>query len=53
MQTLLENYQWMMIIATPFFYLYNGKRGAGLKYLFYVFYPVHLILLFFVGNMLL
>lgn len=43
-------YQWLMIAALPFFLLYNGKRGIGMKYFFYVFYPLHIILLFFIGR---
>lgn len=42
---LTENYQWMMIGALPFMLCYNGKRGRGMKYFFYVFYPLHISIL--------
>ena len=32
--------------------LYNGKRGRGLKWLFYLFYPGHLLLIWLVRTML-
>lgn len=28
--------------------LYNGKRGPSLKYIFYVFYPLHLLILYLI-----
>ncbi len=31
---------------------YNGKRGLSLKYVFYAFYPVHLVVLFLICMML-
>ena len=40
-----ENFNWMMIFALPIILLYNGKRGKDLKYFFYIFYPVHLLIL--------
>ena len=32
--------------------LYNGKKGKGLKWLFYLFYPGHLLLIFIVRTIL-
>jgi TraX protein. len=29
-------------------YSYNGKRGLNLKYIFYVFYPAHLLILYLI-----
>lgn len=38
--------QWGMMFAIPFILLYNGKKGKhGLKYLFYIYYPLHQYLL--------
>lgn len=46
---LYENYQWMMVFSTPLMYLYNGKKGKGIKYLFYIFYPAHIYLLYLIS----
>lgn len=37
--------QWLMIFALPILLLYNGKKGKGFKYLFYIMYPLNIILL--------
>lgn len=29
---------------------YNGKRGLSLKYIFYIFYPAHLLILYLIGH---
>ncbi|MDR5587795.1 MULTISPECIES: TraX family protein [Clostridium] len=48
----LINYQWIMIGALPLMLLYNGQKGKGMKYLFYVYYPVHVYLLYILGILL-
>lgn len=42
--------QWVSMLAVPLLLLYNGTRGrAKMKYVFYVFYPVHLVIIFLIG----
>lgn len=43
------DYQWMMIAALPLILLYNNKKGLGLKFFFYIFYPTHIVILFLLG----
>ncbi|MBQ8604943.1 MAG: hypothetical protein IJ410_08915 [Oscillospiraceae bacterium] len=42
--------QWLQILALPLMLLYNGKKGPGLKYFFYIYYPLHSAVLFVLGN---
>ena len=39
---------WFGLLGFLPIFLYNGKRGRGLKWLFYVFYPGHLLLIYLV-----
>lgn len=44
-----SDFQWMMIFALPLLLSCNGKRGRYKKYFYYIFYPVHVYLLWFLG----
>lgn len=43
-------YQWIMFLALPLILSYNHQRGKKCKYLFYIFYPIHIILLWLLSN---
>ena len=49
---LLYDYQWMMVGSLPLMLLYNGQKGRGLKWLFYIFYPAHIFILYWIGSLL-
>lgn len=48
--------EYMMVAVLPFIYFYNGKRGgsgaAWQQKLFYYFYPIHLIIIYFLQDLL-
>ena len=50
--TLLYNIQWMMVFALPFFILYNNQRGKSSKWFFYIYYPLHICALYFIGRVI-
>lgn len=41
-----SNFQWMMVFSIIPISLYNGTRGEGSKYFFYIFYPAHIYFLY-------
>lgn len=46
------DYQWMMIFALPIILIYknnNYLKSTTLKYFFYIYYPVHLIIIHIIG----
>ena len=49
---LFGNSQWMMIFSLIFILMYNGKKGYGLKWFFYIFYPLHIAILYLISNFL-
>lgn len=49
-ESLTKYPQWMMVFAIIFMMLYNGKEGRKAKWLFYVFYPVHIWILYIIST---
>lgn len=44
--------QWLMGLAAIPLLVYNGEKGKGVKWFFYVFYPSHMFLLYIVATLL-
>lgn len=45
--------QWYCLLSLPLLYFYNGERGSrSMKYFFYIYYPFHLVLLYFLRALL-
>lgn len=46
---LFSSIQWLMILALPLFLRYNGERGKNIKWIFYVAYPLNIVVLRILG----
>ncbi|MDR1261899.1 MAG: conjugal transfer protein TraX [Oscillospiraceae bacterium] len=44
--------QWLMVLAAAPMFMYNGEKGSGMKWFFYIFYPAHIIGLYVVSTLL-
>lgn len=43
-------YQWMMVMSIIPILLYNGQKGRSMKWFFYVFYVVHIVILWYISQ---
>ena len=43
--SITNSFQLCALLGLPLICFYNGERGRNMRYLFYVFYPLHLLVL--------
>ncbi len=48
----LPPFGFMSLLAYVLIIFYNGKKGLNLKYIFYVFYPAHLMVLHYISRII-
>ena len=48
----LSEMQMYSVFSLVPIFLYNGKKGYGMKFFFYLFYPLHFIFLYFLNELL-
>lgn len=44
------DFQYLAIFSLIIMLLYNGKKGKGCKYFYYIFYPAHVWILYVIGQ---
>ena len=47
--TEVNTVQLFALAALGFIYLYNGEKGKGYRYMFYIYYPLHIVILFLIA----
>lgn len=47
-----SGWQWMMGFAVIPLFLYNGRKGKGMKSFFYIYYPAHIGILYVISTLL-
>lgn len=46
------NFQWMSAFSAILIALYSGKEGKKMKWFFYYFYPVHIVILYVISSLI-
>lgn len=47
-----DYYEWMGAFASIIMLMYNGEKGRSMKWLFYIFYPAHIYILYILSLIL-